>query len=343
MGGIVKGIGKAVKGVGKVVGKVVSGVAKLGKSIVKGVGKFMGKLGPIGTIALGFIAPYAIGAMASAGGWLGTVGKGIQAVSSAVSAPFKMAGNLAGRAISGLGEAVGGGFSTITDKVAGAIGYNGGSVSSDFTNIIDGVKGNFNDAFGTSFTNTEGTILGENAMQSTSVDFGNASIEAGTGEGAINAGITPGGQQHQMLSAQDAAFGDGTVGQLDPLTQAANQSHQASLLAEQNALGGFDSSFTPKDAVATTYDSTVPNVVEEGGMMSKLLEAGKGLFSGGPEMGVPLSPIEDSGSFIEGVGAGDGSGGPGGRGRSFYAQELTGLDLTEEFAKRSASLLGRTA
>lgn len=97
--------------VGKVFKKVFKGITKVVKKVVKSIGKVMNKLGPIGTIALSFIAPHAIGWMAAQNGtWIGTLGKAIQGVGQAISAPFKTivgAGkNLLGSALGSVSEGV---------------------------------------------------------------------------------------------------------------------------------------------------------------------------------------------------------------------------------------------
>jgi len=69
--GIFRGIKKAVKGVTKVVKKVVKSIAKVGKKIwkgVKGIAKKISKLGPLASIAIGFIPGFQ-GLWASSGIW----------------------------------------------------------------------------------------------------------------------------------------------------------------------------------------------------------------------------------------------------------------------------------
>ena len=112
MSGVVKAVKKVVKGVGKAVKSVVKGVVKVAKKVVSTVGKVMGKLGPIGSIAIGMIAPYAIGAMAgSTTGWVSAIGKGLQTVGKVISAPMNalkaVGGNLLGSAASGLSPVAG--------------------------------------------------------------------------------------------------------------------------------------------------------------------------------------------------------------------------------------------
>lgn len=344
---------KVTRSIGKVVKKVVKGVAKIGKSIFKGVGKFMGKLGPIGTLAVGFIAPWAIGAMAGSGiPWLASLGKGVQAVTSTVTAPFKMAGQAIGKGISAFGEGVGsvlgdtigGGFQSVTDKLASAIGYKGGTLSDNFVNTMNGVKTNWNEAFGTSFTDAGGNILGKPA------DLG---VVQATGKG------TPfGGDVNFDPNAGNVDLMGGDVATLnDPLTFSGKNAPD--LFAPEGPPRLFDprqaDPFTMMedlqgiDVTKATPDAQYRLETDSGsGLKAKsLLDAAGSLFGGGQQQQMALTPIEDSGAFVEGVGAGDGSGGPGGLGQSFYAQNLTGLDPTEELAERAArmrqSLLGRTA
>ena len=106
---------KGVKKVFKKIGKAV-------KSVFKKVGKFMGKIGIVGQIALGFIMPYALPALgaalgglstgltafgAKAGGFLGTIAKG--------------AGQFINTAIK-VGSQVGKAFTSITEAVKTTVG-----------------------------------------------------------------------------------------------------------------------------------------------------------------------------------------------------------------------------
>ena len=175
MGGVVKAIKKAVKGVGKAVKKVVKGVVKVAKKVVSAVGDAMGKLGPVGTIALSFIAPYAIGGMAGSSiGWVSTIGKGLQAIGSTIAAPFKAlssaAGNLLGGAAKSLGtfaseaglKTIGEGLMTISDKIYTGIGTGiGDGVSDAFTKTWNGVSeawGAASDSFASTMNGTESAI-----------------------------------------------------------------------------------------------------------------------------------------------------------------------------------------
>ena len=65
---IIRKVGKAIKGVAKIIAKPL-------KAVLKPIGKIFGKLGPIGTIALGFILPGIGGVM---GSWLQGAGATFQ-------------------------------------------------------------------------------------------------------------------------------------------------------------------------------------------------------------------------------------------------------------------------
>lgn len=353
MSSVAKGIKKVVKGVGRVVKGVVKGIAKLGKGIVKGVGRFMGKLGPIGTIAMGFLAPMAIGAMAgSSVPWLSSLGKGVQAITSTVTAPFKMAGQAIGKGISGFGNMVGGqgsAFASVTDKIASAVGYQGGTLGENFTNTMNGVKGAWNDGFGTSFTDSSGQVLGEAAKAAQApLDLGQ--VQAGAGQGPMGPDVSfdPNAGNVDLMQgatpvegvAFDGAKAPSLFGDMGP-KQVFDPS-QADPFTTAEDLQGVDVTKATPDAQYNLDKS------DSGLSAKKMLDAAKGLF-GSPQQQAPMAmaPIEDSGAFVEGVGAGDGTGGPGGLGQSFYAQDQTGLQRTEDFAERMArvqqSLLGRTA
>lgn len=340
MSGVAKGIKKAVSGVGKVIKKAVKGVAKLGKSIVKGVGKFMGKLGPIGTIAIGVIAPWAVGAMAASGvGWVSALGNGLQAVGSAVSAPFKMAGQALGKGISSLGQATGSkAFMGVTEKVASVLGYKGGSISEGFTNILNGVKGDFNTAFGTSYKDAAGNVLGK------PVDLG--AVKAGAGSGPMGpeasfdtdtSGINlTGGPDAKTAIPSDAVnfgteggpniFGDmGPKQTFDPT--------QADPFTTQDQLKGIDVTKATPDA-EYTLEKPGDSVVK------KLLDSAGSLLGGPQQPPMPMAPVEDSGKFVEGVGAGDGSGARGASAQNIGVDP--GIIQGGDYAKMMQSLLART-
>lgn len=162
--GVLSSAWKSVKGVAKKTGfyryakKVGNRIMKLGGKIMKatGIDKVINKLGPIGMIGISILVPYAAGIMAQMGGIVGTIGQTLQAVGTAVAAPFKAAGQAIGGAIAQGGaavgqavgqattQAVGETVTSLTAKVGEFLGYQGGSIS-------DAVKGEFtavSDAWG---------------------------------------------------------------------------------------------------------------------------------------------------------------------------------------------------
>lgn len=192
MGGIVKAVKKVVKGVTKAVKKVVKGIGKV-------VSKVTEKLGPIGTIAVSMIAPYAIGAMAGAGGWVGALGKGLQAIGSAISAPFKalsaVGKNLLGSAFQGASELAGAAFgqgNSISSALTSAADYFGVNASNAWSPIQAG-----KDAFGS-------------AWDAASKSFGEAvdgvKSAMGMGQDAVASQIN-GSSYTDMLMEQTADFG----------------------------------------------------------------------------------------------------------------------------------------
>lgn len=126
--------------------KIWNGVKKVGKKIGKGfkkvfagVGKFLGKLGPIGTIAMMIAMPY-IGAYLWQGfgtwaaglkGTFGTVMKGVYKVGNSVMGVYKnitdaVYGTL--KQIPGVGDALEG-FDRFLDRTRSAMGLESGSIS----------------------------------------------------------------------------------------------------------------------------------------------------------------------------------------------------------------------
>lgn len=334
---IFKGVKKIFKGAAKLVKNVVKKVVDVGKKIVKGVGKVVGKLGPIGTIAIGFLAPYAIGAMAGMGGWVGTIGQTLQAVGSTIAAPIKAVGQAIGAgintmgtglstALGGSGSAIGQGVMSLTDKITGFLGYQGGSV-------VDGAK----------------KIFGDVATQ-----WGTIGTQSTTAIGDVATSAT------KQLS--DVVGGDNIF------------STEQAVSWDQNAASGIDL-FAPKDAVTsplTAINTEAPtNIFETGGdnifgmqanpfdpaysaeQLAKidvtktepsLLDKVKSGLSGlsMPKLPTPMGVVsgDTQGYGLASAEAGQ-SGGPGSRGRSFYAQGETGLMMTEDYLQRMNSLLGR--
>ena len=343
MSGAAKAVKKIVKPITKIAKKVVKGVVKLGKKVVKGVGKATGKLGPIGTIAMMYVAPWAISSMAGSSiGWVSSLGKGLQAVGSAVQAPFKALGQVAGGVVdkvgSSLAQSVGGslgqGIQTITTKMTDFLGYQGNGISEGVQNVFDGVKADWNNAFGTEFTASSGQVAQTAAQQAST--------------SALEAGLTPGGEQAKMLMEQTAGM-DGFMSQgIDRgAIEALKDSKGYNLsrhLAEQNV--GFgqagvrasvgEDPFTVDGAgAAGAQPSLLDKAKKAFTGMGSLAGAGKGTASS------IVQPINPGSYSLESATPGPGVGAGGSGGTSFYAQNLTGLLPTEEYVQRQQSLLGR--
>lgn len=347
MGGVAKAVKKVVKGVGKVVKKVVKGVVKLGKKVVKGVGKVMGKLGPIGMIALAVIAPYAIGAMASSSiGWVSSIGQGLQAVSSAISAPFKFVGNAISK---GLGQAASGAsniFSSITEKVTGFLSnVSGSGVTEGAKQIATNAGSGFGEIFGSS------TTFGKEAI-------GEIAINA-TGEAAAT-GFEAVGQS--AFEASTAAFDSGAPFADNFLTAASAET------AKQNAAGMYGDLAIDNTRPGSVFDTAVADnsifstegvnpfdkqysaealgkidVTKSDTSLLDKLKKGLGGFGAGAPGGyqAPAMTPQDTSGYQGALNSAGDTDAQGGRGTSFYAQDLTGLMRTEDLFKNS--LLGRTA
>ena len=87
---IIRKVGKAIKGVAKIIAKPL-------KAVLKPIGKIFGKLGPIGTIALGFILPGLGGAL---GSWFNAAGGAFQRLFAPGSFMHNAIGSI-GQAIQG--------------------------------------------------------------------------------------------------------------------------------------------------------------------------------------------------------------------------------------------------
>jgi hypothetical protein len=153
MGGVGRAVKKAVKGVTKVVKKVVKGITKVAKKVWKGVkgvvkkiGKVFQKMGPLASIAIGFIPGFQ-GLWASSGIW-GAMGKG--ALVGFVTSGGKLKGALIGAAGGGLGYAAQQGASafskgwtgagegaSISEKISGGFSAVGDSTVSGVSNMFD--------------------------------------------------------------------------------------------------------------------------------------------------------------------------------------------------------------
>lgn len=327
--GLFSGIKKLVKGVGKVFKKVVKGIARLGKKIIKGVGKFIGKIGPVGMLAVSVIAPYALGALAGAGmGWVSTAAqKAIEfgsMVKSAVAAPFKLAGQAIGKGAQALGQSIGGGFQTITDKIASTLGAQGsGSISEGARSIFGDVANSYNKFMGNTPTLSN---LGQGEVTSAAME----SVKGSAFD--ISKGVEFSGSQ-----APSSTIGSEFMGKVDAFASAGKQ-------------------MTSEELLAATATSTPADLTIDNQKMSGLTEAERMSFDEAPtslfdrmkkglsNFGVPsttLSPTGPSQPASDGYdqvdsAGGQGGAGTGGLGRSFHAQELTGLDPTEEFARMAA-------
>jgi hypothetical protein len=133
------------KSLKKIVKKIGKGIKKIGKGLKKVMGKIMkpfAKLGIVGQIALGFIMPWAAGAVFSGLGTLGTtmaassnifvkaagtVMKGIHAGASAVKGAFTK-----------VTDAISGGLETVTGKAKEMFGIN--ADASDFVKNAPDMK-----------------------------------------------------------------------------------------------------------------------------------------------------------------------------------------------------------
>lgn len=105
---IFKGVKKGIKGIFKGIKKVVKPIGKALKAVMKPFGKIANKLGPIGTMALMFIAPYALPAIWGA---FGTWAAGLTG---------PMAGMMQG--IHTAGMAVGKAYTTVTGFISDTVG-----------------------------------------------------------------------------------------------------------------------------------------------------------------------------------------------------------------------------
>lgn len=218
MGGIAKAVGKIVKGVAKAVGKVVKGVIKVAKKVVGTFGKVFGKLGPLGSIALGFILPGVGNFLAgSSTGWVSAIGKGIQTVTSALKAPFKIVGKAGADLLGGIGkgltnagfETIGGGFSSVSDSLNTFLGGTGQSVGEYAKDVIGGVTDAWTDTLGGAASEANSSLIseGSSAIDSTSEL---ATGEAGQAVGAEAASSSA--EAVKSAGAAEAAQGATTEG-----------------------------------------------------------------------------------------------------------------------------------
>ena len=105
---IFKGVKKGIKGIFKGIKKVVKPIGKALKAVMKPFGKIASKLGPIGTMALMFIAPYALPAI---WGSFGTWAAGLTGPMSGMMQGIHSAGMAVGRA-----------YTTVTGFISDTVG-----------------------------------------------------------------------------------------------------------------------------------------------------------------------------------------------------------------------------
>ena len=127
---IVRKVGKAIKGVAKLITKPL-------KAILKPIGKIFGKLGPIGTIALGFLLPGLGGAL---GSWFNAAGGAFQGL----FAPNSFMHN----AIGSIGQAIQGAAKFGGDMYNKTIGRVFDSISGAIKGGIEGLTGGKLENFG---------------------------------------------------------------------------------------------------------------------------------------------------------------------------------------------------
>lgn len=127
---IVRKVGKAIKGVAKLIAKPL-------KAVLKPIGKIFGKLGPIGTIALGFLLPGLGGAL---GSWFNAAGGAFQGL----FAPNSFMHN----AIGSIGQAIQGAAKFGGDMYNKTIGRVFDSISGAIKGGIEGLTGGKLENFG---------------------------------------------------------------------------------------------------------------------------------------------------------------------------------------------------
>lgn len=335
---------KITSGIGRAIKKVVKGIGKVAKSILKPIGKVFGKLGPIGTLAIGFIVPWAVGAMATMGGTIGAIGKGLQAVGKFATAPIRAAGKLVGNAVGAGAQAIGNavgteglfgqGINSITSKVANLVGYNGSGVTSGVTDIFRDAAVSMDSAFGTSLSPASTTRMTEFGLSSSTMN----ALEAGANDGTL---IQGGSEQFNILSEQDRMF---ALDNYNPSGLIEN-SEQYKMLAKQDAgIGGSSGLLGNKLAAETQQaaaDSVGGEVVEPtNSLLSRITKGLGGLSPTTPATSLVIPTIGDteSAEFNPKVNLASQFGA---QGRSFFGQDLTGLMDTELFSQKAFSLLGR--
>ena len=128
---IVKKVGKAIKGVAKIIAKPL-------QAVLKPIGKVFGKLGPIGSIALGFLLP-GIGNIV--GSWLNGMGgafqglfKGMPKIFNAISHVGEAIKSAATWGSDMYGKTIGKVFDSVTGAIRGGIDTLTGGKATDFGN-----------------------------------------------------------------------------------------------------------------------------------------------------------------------------------------------------------------
>lgn len=334
--GLFSSIKKAVKKIAspitKAVMKVTSKIVKVGKKIVKGIGRVAGKLGPLGMMAIGFIAPYAIGAMAgSSVGWVSTIGKTIQAAQAAVAAPFKALGQVAGAGAQKVGgmlaegaakmgmEGLSQGITSITENIVSTFGYKG--------DLTQGVKDIFSDV-GQQFSNI--TKVAPTVEAGTAAQYSSTQTMSPVETATERAG----------LLSPDAGPSIGLQESLDP-TGSLGVNTQSTSLASQIAADPYSLEAAQLSQLQDTMATDVMN--PETGLrtstkdrLKKVAKAGlDSLFdmptaAAMPEAVSTPTPEAGSSSFWDTQGSQFGS---------FIGQDKTGLPTAEELMRNQYSLL----
>lgn len=155
---VFKGIKKGVKGIFKGIKKVVKPIGKLFKKVLKPFGKLANKLGPIGTMALMFIAPYALPAIWGA---FGTWAAGLTG---------PMAGMMQG--IHTAGMAIGKAYTTVTGFISDTIG----KIASNTIGKIPLGQGR---TVGSVFTNFKNNMAMR--LEGRNLNYGNNIVDTTTG------------------------------------------------------------------------------------------------------------------------------------------------------------------
>jgi hypothetical protein len=151
-----KEVKRGASSLGKEIKRAGSKIVNFGKRVIKGIGKVMGELGPLGTMALSLMAPWAVGVLQGMGGWAGTLGNFAAAVGNTVAAPFQALGQAAGKVVGDIGgalasnisnETISSGVMKITESLQTALGYEGGSVSENVSKIANSVSDDWGKVF----------------------------------------------------------------------------------------------------------------------------------------------------------------------------------------------------